>query len=112
LAITSDLDARDHALGLRGGDGKAHLAVVDEKRVARLDAGEDLRMRQVGARRIAFRRVAVEDERVAGLHRGRPALERAKAQLRPLKIDQDPDRPVIVTLDAADHGDDLAHAVG
>ena len=44
---------------------KAELAVVDQERIARLDGGEDFRMRQVHARRVARRRIGVEDEILA-----------------------------------------------
>ena len=48
---------------------QAHLAVVDQQRVARLDRRENFRMRKVGARCIAGRRIAVEHEAVAAFDR-------------------------------------------
>ena len=97
--------------GIRLGDGEPDLAVVDQQRVARLDGGEDFRMRQVHARGVAGRCVGVEHEGVAGFHRHRAAGERADPQLRPLQIDQDADRPAGVALDRADHAHQLAHAL-
>ena len=64
--------------------------------------GEDLRMRQIDARRVARRRIGVEHEAVAVLHLHRAAGEGAEPQLRPLQIDQDADRAAGVALDAAD----------
>ena len=74
----------------------SHLAVIDQQRVAGLDRGENFRMRQVDALGIARRRVGVEHEGVAVFHRRGAAGECAEAQLRPLQIDQDADRPARV----------------
>ena len=58
----ADLDARGDALRLGGGNGEAHLAVVDQQRAAGRHRAEDFRMRQISARRVARRRIAIEHE--------------------------------------------------
>ena len=63
--FAADLDARDDALRPGFGHDQAQLAVVDQERIARLDGGEDFRMRQMHARRVARRRIGVEDEVLA-----------------------------------------------
>ena len=77
------------------GRDQAQLAVIDQQRVARLDRGEDFRMRQVHARRVARRRIGVEDEILALVDLGGVVLERAEPQFRSLQVDQDADRPVV-----------------
>ena len=107
----ADLDARDHALGVRFGDREAHLAVVDQQRMAGRDRRENFRMRQVGALCIARGRIAIEHETVALRHHGLAADEGAEPQLGTLQIDQDADRPAGVLLEAADRRHQFAHAV-
>ena len=84
---------------LRRGLGRdePHLAVVEQQRVAGLERREDFRMRQVHARRVARRR----DRRRA--RRSRPSSsitgspgEGADAQLRPLQVGEDADRPAVL----------------
>ena len=56
-------------------------------------------------RGVAWRRVQVEPERLAGLQMHPPAAERADAQLGALHVGQDADRPVEFFLQLADHGE-------
>ena len=100
--FAADFDARGDALRTDIGRNQAQLAVVDQQRVAGLDGGENLRMRQLHALGVAGRRVVVEDEILALVDLGGAVLERAEPQLRALQIDQDADRPVVIRLDGAD----------
>ena len=50
-------------------------------------------MRQVSARCIARRRIGIECEALAVVHRRRAAGEGAEPKFRPLQIDQDADGP-------------------
>ena len=88
-------------LGL--GDGEPHLAVVEQQRVAGLDAR---RRFPDAADRRAWRRRAPDRSRARRcapfVEHDRAAGEGADAQLRPLQIDQDADRPAVSLLDAAD----------
>ena len=109
--FAADFHARDNALRFRLGHDQSQLAVVDQERVARLDGGEDFRMRQVDARRLARRWIGVEDQILAGIDL-RPIIpEIAEPQFRSLQIDQDADRPLVIGLDVADRLHELAHLV-
>ena len=79
--------------------------------MAGLNAGENLRMRQIGARCVTGRRIGVEDERSAFVDRHRPADKGAEPQLRSLQIDQNADRTAACFLDGADRRHQFAHAV-
>ena len=72
---------------------------VEQERVAWLDAGENLGMRQVNARGVAWSGVGVErEDRIVVEHDG-AAGEAADAQFRTLQVDQDADRPAALALD-------------
>ena len=73
-------------------DAQPELAVVEQERVARLDRGEDLGMRQVYAAEPADRLAADEAQHVAFGQPDRAGLELADAELRALQVDQDADR--------------------
>ena len=86
------LDAQAHA-GRRRAKGPC----------PRLERGEDLRMRQCGARLVArLVAVEVEPERCSRFELDRPVGEGANAQLRALQIEQHADRPAQIALDRAD----------
>ena len=68
-------------------------------------------MRKIDARLVAERRIGIEREGVALAQLRRPGLEFADAQLRPLQIDENADRPVVLLLERANHRDALAHRV-
>ena len=91
---------------------EAKLAVVDEKRIVRLDRGEYFRMRQLHAVGVAWRRVGIEREILTGIDFGRSVLESADAQFRTLQIDQDADRPAMFGFDGANRRHQFAHALG
>src|SRR5215467_14221497 len=76
-----------------------------------LDRGENLRMRQVNARRVAGRGIGIEREAIAGLHYYGTAREGAKAEFGSLQINQDANRPAGVALHRTDHADQFAHAI-
>ena len=78
--------------------------------MAGLDRGDDFRVRQVHALGIAGRRIGVEHEAFALRQRRGTGGEAADAQLRPLQIDQDADRPIVLGLDRADRRHQFAHA--
>ena len=91
------------------------LAVVDEERGAGLERLEDLRMRQADPGRVALGRIEVEAEARALGEQHRAGGEGAAAQLRPLQVGEDADRPAELRLDLADQrvpaGDVLVGAV-
>ena len=109
--VAADLDPRDDLAFGNLGRRQAHLAVVEQQRVAGLDRLEDLGMRQVHARDAARRLVGIERERRALRQHHRAAFELPDAKLRALQIDQDADRPLAFVLDRADGRHQLAHAV-
>ncbi len=99
--------AIDHACddGARAGslDRQPDLAVVEQQRLARCRRREQLGMRQMHARGIARRRIAVEHEALAARQRDAAPGESADAQFRTLQVGQDADRPAGLCLDRA-HG--------
>ena len=101
--FAADFDPRDDALRRDVGRDQAQLAVVDQQRVARLDRGEDFRMRQLHARGVARRRDRYRAMKSWPLSiSAAPFFEGAEPQLRALQIDQDADRPVMLGFDRAD----------
>ena len=105
--------AADQALGLGEivaaiGDPEAHLAVIDEELVARLQRGEDLGMRQRRPRLVAGFVVEVEPEIGAGRESHPATGEIAEPELRALQIGEDADRSPGFGLDAADVGEERA----
>ena len=93
-------------------DAQAHLAVVEQQPVAGLERGEDFRMGQLDARRVAGRRVVESrTKRLADGQLDRLVGEGADAQLRPLQVDEDADRAADLGLDLADGRHQLAHEV-
>ena len=76
--LAADLDAGDDLLPARFGRDQADLAVVEQQRVAGLHAREDLRMRQVHARRVAGRGIGVEREGRAVVEHGRARRRRCR----------------------------------
>ena len=115
--LAADVDlALDELVALLD-DRHAHLAVVDEQRVAKCECREDLRMRQLDACLVAGRIVKVESEDVSLCdEHGLIVLEGAHAQLRPLQVGEHGDRVAMLRLERANAIDDLlllfAHAVG
>ena len=109
--FAADLDARDDALVVHLGRDKPYLAVIEQERMARLDGGEDLGVRQVRALGVAGRGIIIEDENLAIGERGRTGCEAADPELGPLKVDQNADRAAVLALDVADRRHELAHAV-
>src|SRR4029453_11228438 len=90
---------------------QAHLAVIEQQRMARPKGGEDFRMRQLHAVVVARRLVGIEYEALAVLELGRAFGESAEPQFWPLQVDQDADRAAIARLDIADGRDQFAHLV-
>jgi hypothetical protein len=86
----------------RVGHGHAQLAVVQQQGRARPHGGQDLGVRQVHARLVARRRVAVEAEGLAGLQHHRAVGELADAQLGTLQVGQDAQRTADDLLGLAD----------
>ena len=79
--------------------------------MARRERAEDLRMGQLNASSVAGRRIGVERERVPLVQLGRTLGEHPEPQLRPLQVDQHPDRPPGLLLERTDHRHPLAHGV-
>ena len=68
-------------------------------------------MRQLHALGVTRRGVAVQNKILALVDLGGAVGEGAEAELWSLQIDQDADRPVVIGLDGADRGHQLAHLV-
>ena len=81
-----------HARLGRLGDAQAHAAVVEQQPVAGFEGGEDFRMGQLDARRVAGLGIGIEDEGLAERQVDGLVGEHADAQLRPLQVDEDADR--------------------
>ncbi len=96
------------AVGLDGDE--AHLAVVEQERVAGLDGGEDFGVRQVHPLGIAGRWIGVEREGITLGERGRIIREAAEPELWALEIEQDPDRPAVLGFHLPNRRHQLAHA--
>ncbi len=107
--FAADFDLRHDARGRHVGRHQTQLAVVDQQRVARLDGGENFRMRQLHALGVAGRRIGIEREILALVDFRRAVLEGAEPQLRPLQVDQNADRPAVLGLDFADVRHQFAH---
>ncbi|MCY1362421.1 hypothetical protein D9M69_491360 [compost metagenome] len=87
-----------------GGHFEAQAAVVEQQAHARLQRGDDLRVRQVDPRGVARRGVEVEAQ---GLALGELHLavgEAADAQFGPLQVHEDAERVVQLALDLAHPG--------
>jgi hypothetical protein len=89
-------------------DVQVDLAVVEQQMRARRQRCKDLRMRQRRARLAACRRIEIEAKRFAGHEIDEAVGKRAHAQLRPLQVEQDADRPPGIALDPADDLEALA----
>src|ERR1700688_2376568 len=68
-------------------------------------------MRKLDASMVTRRLVGIQHKTFAVLELDRAFGERSHAELRPLKIDQNADRPAVATLDIANGLDQLAHLV-
>src|SRR5262249_43868666 len=79
--------------------------------MTRFDGGKDFRMRQIGTLGVSGGRVSIEHKRVACFHGHKAAGKSTETKLWALQVDEHPDRPARVTLDGADHANQLAHAV-
>src|SRR6266446_6082839 len=79
--------------------------------MTRLQRGKDFRMRKLNAGVVAGSLVGIEDKTFAVVELDRAFGEHPQAQLRPLKIDQNADRPAVATLDVANGLDQFAHLV-
>ena len=91
------------------GDGEAQAPVVHEQRAAGKEDGEELGMRERHPRRVTRALVEIEAERLAGVHLHRPVPpERPEPELRPLEVEEDPDRASLLLLDGADDLDPAA----
>ena len=104
LGVDPDVARLDHS--------ELELAVVEEQRVARLNGLEDLRMRQVHAPQAADRLAADEAHDVSFGHADRTGFEFADAELRPLQIDKQADRPRELHLELADNGVGVTQGIG
>jgi hypothetical protein len=92
-------------VGVAGGDTQHQLAVIDQQARAGFERGDDLRVRQLDARRIARRGIAVEDEALVLFEHRRRCGELADAQLRPLQVGEDRGRPPQFLFEPADRRD-------
>ena len=99
------------AIVLRFDHLQAHLAVVDQNRITGLQSPQDFRMRQIHARCIAHRLLAVEDDAIALFKRHAAVLELAATQFWPLQIDENANRSAMLFFDGTNGGDALAHAL-
>src|SRR5262247_4112792 len=90
---------------------QANLAVVEQQRVAGRQRRQDLGMRQLHAMGVAGAGIGIEYEVGARHQRHGVILEAADAQLGPLQIAQDADRPPMLGFHGADRHNELAHAV-
>jgi len=110
-----NLGAGDHAAAdeaLPGLDGlELQAAVIDQKTVAGLNGGENLRVRKIDPRRVAGLRIVVQDEFLADFQRNLPVCEGAHAQFGSLKVGQDADGTLNAALDVADALHQSAHQV-
>ena len=87
------------------GDAQFQLAVIEQQVRTDLGGGDDFRVGQVGAARIAWRRIEVQAEILTvGQHHG-AAHEAADAQFRSLDIGQDTDRVLRPGFQIADQVD-------
>src|SRR5207247_9884477 len=94
-------DAGDGAFRRRFLGDQAHLAVVEQKRVPRLQRGKDFRMRELNAGVVARSLVGIEDKTFAVVELDRAFGERAQAEFWALQIDQNTDRAAVARLDVA-----------
>ncbi len=81
---------------------QAYPTVVDQQMMARLQGGEDFRMRQARPLPVARRFIQIQPEAFAGLQVHRPVREAPDPQLGPLQIHHHPDRPALPGLYRAD----------
>ena len=109
----ADLDRRQRrrAIGRDGDDAQAHLAVVDEEAVTRLERLEDFGVRKEDAAGRSRCRVGIEREGLADGNLDRLVGEGAEAKLRALQVGEDADRPALLRADGADRGHEFAQLV-
>jgi hypothetical protein len=82
-----------------------------DKPMAGRKRAQDFRVRQIDPRRSAQRRIAVQSEDVALVQVCAAVGERAESELRPLQVDEHPDRTAGLLFERADHRHALAHDV-
>ena len=109
--LAADHYPRHGALGRGVFGDQAHLAVVEQQRVARPQRRQDFRMRKVYARVVAGRLVGIERKALPVIELCRTFGEGTKTQLRPLQVDEDADRAAVAAFDIANGLDQIAHLV-
>jgi hypothetical protein len=103
----ANLDNGVDAIGRHLLNPKHQLAIVQQQPRSRFERGVDFRMRQVHARRVAGRQVAVQREGRPGFQHRKAAFEGPDPQLWPLKIAQDRRWPAEFLFQRADRRDPL-----
>src|SRR5262249_39670997 len=108
--LSADLDARENAVAVRLDDKESHLAVIQEKRMARFDGGKDFGVWQVHAVGIAGGGVGGEREVLGFGQCGWIGCEAAEPELWALQVEQNPDWSAVLTLYLPNGRRKLAHA--
>jgi len=87
------------------GDRQTQAAIVDQQLHARLQRGDDLRVRQVHASVVARRRVQIQTEGLIAIQPHLALGEAADPELGPLQVHEDADRLVQLTFHLANPGE-------